>query len=64
MVNIPVQKWRVEGEKELYSTVKEAMEGQKPGTIIEKLIVIEEVPDPEDTPKSKRGETESGGGGK
>ena len=64
MVNIPVQKWRVEGEKELYSTVKEAMEGKKPGTIIERLIVVEEVPDPEDTPKSNREKAESGSGGK
>lgn len=54
MVNILVQKWRVEGEKDLYSSGMEAMKGRKPGTIIEPVIVIEEVPDPEDLTKTKR----------
>lgn len=54
MVNILVQKWRVEGEKDLYSSGMEAMKGRKPGTIIEPVIVIEEVPDPEDLIKTKR----------
>lgn len=54
MVNILVQKWRVEGEKDLYSSGMEAMKGRKPGTIIEPVIVIEEAPDPEDLIKTKR----------
>ena len=58
MVNILVQKWRVEGEKDLYSSGMEAMKGRKPGTIIEPVIVIEEVPDPEDLIKTKREEAE------
>ena len=74
MVNILVQKWRVEGEKDLYSSGMEAMKGRKPGTIIEPVVVIEEAPDPEDLTKTKRekfekeakesGEVEGDGDGK
>lgn len=59
MVNVARQRWRIEGEKELFSSLNEAIEGQKAGTIIESVIVVESVPDPEDIFLRKR-EAKSG----
>lgn len=62
MVNIPVQKWRIEGGKELFDSLNDAVKEQKPGTIIEQIVVVTEVPEPEDSTKAKREQEEKNGG--
>lgn len=55
MQKIPVQKWMISGNKDtLYNTLMEAVNDQKPGTILEQVIVVEEVEDPIDYAKLRR----------
>ena len=55
MQKIPVQKWMISGNKDtLYNTLMEAVNDQKPGTILEQVIVVEEVDDPIDYAKLRR----------
>ena len=59
MTNIFVQKWRVCGESELYDSKSEAAKGRAPGTILESVVILEEVLEPENTVKAKPDNTES-----
>ena len=58
MTNIFVQKWRVCGESELYDSKSEAAKGRAPGTILESVVVLEEVVEPEGTINAESENTE------